>query len=184
MPPDRGFELVIFDCDGVLIDSEIISSTILISQLADAGVDVDFQYFQRYFLGRSFPKVAESVRKTFDVTLPSDFEASYRRRLFDAFSTKLKATIGVSEVLENLSQVIRSRFRLRRKVVALSQEAKSSAAIIGALPILVGGGMNFMQPDYTGILFVEPVGKALLWACAIWMGIGVLVMRQMINFKV
>lgn len=91
---------------------------------------------------------------------------------------------SLSEVLENLSQVIRSRFRLRRKVVALSQEAKSSAAIIGALPVLVGGGMNMIQPEYTGILLEEPIGKALLWACAIWMGIGILVMRQMINFKV
>ncbi len=91
---------------------------------------------------------------------------------------------SLSEVLENLSQVIRSRFRLKRKVVALSQEAKSSAMIIGSLPVLVGGGMNFIQPDYTGVLFEEPIGKILLWACAIWMSIGVLVMRQMINFKV
>ncbi len=91
---------------------------------------------------------------------------------------------SLSEVLENLSHVIRSRFRLKRKVVALSQEAKSSAIIIGALPILVGGGMNLIQPEYTGILFEETVGKALLWGCAIWMSIGVLVMRQMINFKV
>ena len=91
---------------------------------------------------------------------------------------------SLSEVLENLSNVIRSRFRLRRKVVALSQEAKSSAAIIAALPVLVGGGMNLIQPEYTGILFEDPTGKALLWGCAIWMGIGVIVMRQMINFKV
>lgn len=88
---------------------------------------------------------------------------------------------SLSEVLENLSAVIRSRFRLKRKVVALSQEAKSSATIIGALPILVGGGMNLIQPEYTGILLEKPL---LLWACAIWMSIGVLVMRQMINFKV
>lgn len=91
---------------------------------------------------------------------------------------------SLSEILENLSQVIRSRFRLKRKVVALSQEAKSSAAIIGALPILVGGGMNLIQPEYSGVLIEEPIGRALLWGCAIWMSIGVLVMRQMINFKV
>ena len=91
---------------------------------------------------------------------------------------------SLSEVLDNLSQVIRARFRLRRKVIALSQEAKSSAAIIGALPLLVGGGMNLIQPEYTGILFEEPVGRALLWGCGIWMFFGVLVMRQMINFKV
>lgn len=97
-------DLVIFDCDGVLIDSEIISSKILIAQLADAGVSVDFQYFQRCFLGRSFPKVAKSVRETFDVVLPSDFESTYRSRLFKAFSTELKATAGVAKVLGNLSR--------------------------------------------------------------------------------
>ncbi|WP_306261467.1 HAD family hydrolase [Pararhizobium sp. IMCC21322] len=97
-------DLVIFDCDGVLIDSEIISSKILISQLADAGVSVDFEYFQRWFLGRSFPKVTESVRQTFDVVLPADFEASYRRRLLQAFRTELKATVGVAEIVDNLSR--------------------------------------------------------------------------------
>lgn len=100
----KEIDLVIFDCDGVLIDSEIISSKILISQLSDAGVSVDFDYFQRWFLGRSFPKVAESVRHTFDVVLPADFEASYRRRLLEAFSTELKATVGVAEILGNLSR--------------------------------------------------------------------------------
>lgn len=96
-------ELVIFDCDGVLIDSEIISSKILISQLEDIGISVNFQYFQRNFLGRSFPKVAEAIRQTFDVVLPTDFEAEYRRSLFEAFGTELKATIGIFDVLENLS---------------------------------------------------------------------------------
>lgn len=97
-------DLIIFDCDGVLIDSEIISSTILISLLNDAGVSVDYQYFQQWFLGRSFPKVADSVRRKFNVVLPDDFEATYRHRLFEAFSTELKSTSGVGEVLANLSK--------------------------------------------------------------------------------
>lgn len=96
-------DLVIFDCDGVLIDSEIISSEILISQLHEAGISVDFRYFQRNFLGRSFPKVTEAIRQTFNVVLPADFEASYRRRLLAAFAEELKPTIGIFDVLENLS---------------------------------------------------------------------------------
>ena len=59
-------------------------------------------------------------------------------------------------------QSIRARFRLRRKVQALSSEAKSSAMIIGALPIVVATGMYFLNPEYIGILFTEPKGKALL----------------------
>ncbi len=97
-------DLVIFDCDGVLIDSEIISSTILISELEAAGVSVTYDYFQRWFLGRSFPKVAESVRRTFQVALPPDFEESYRTRLFHAFSSELKTTPGVTHILANLAR--------------------------------------------------------------------------------
>lgn len=97
-------DLVIFDCDGVLIDSEIISSTVLISELEAAGVSVTFDYFQRWFLGRSFPKVAESVRRTFQVALPPDFEESYRNRLLQAFSSELKSTPGVADILANLAR--------------------------------------------------------------------------------
>ncbi len=90
---------------------------------------------------------------------------------------------SLSEILTNLSRVIRARFRLRRKVQALSAEAKASAIIIGSLPLIVGFGMNAMNPGYTSILIETGIGKALLWGCAFWMGVGVLVMKQMINFK-
>lgn len=96
-------DLVIFDCDGVLVDSEIISSTILIAELESSGVSVTFDYFQKYFLGRSFPKVAEAVRKTFNVALPDAFEETYRQRLLAAFETHLRPTRKVSEVLESLA---------------------------------------------------------------------------------
>lgn len=91
---------------------------------------------------------------------------------------------SLSEVLGNLSSVIRARFRLRRKVKALSSEAKSSAAIIGALPILVTSGLYLARPEYIGILFILPKGKMLLGGAVFWMSLGVLMMRQMINFKI
>jgi tight adherence protein B len=91
---------------------------------------------------------------------------------------------SLSEVLGNLSGVIRSRFKLKRKVQALSSEARSSAMIIGALPIMVGLLLRLIRPEYTSLLFDDPTGHLLLWGCAIWMGLGILVMRQMINFRV
>ncbi len=91
---------------------------------------------------------------------------------------------SLSEVLYNLSNVIRSRFRLRRKVQALSSEAKSSAAIIGALPVVVILGLYFARPDYIGVLFTNPTGKIMLGGCCFWMSLGVLMMRQMINFRI
>lgn len=91
---------------------------------------------------------------------------------------------SLSEVLMNLSRVIRARFRLKRKVKALASEAVASASIIGALPILVATGMWFTNREYISILFTDPTGK--LWAgfAVVWMLTGIFVMKQMINFKV
>lgn len=91
---------------------------------------------------------------------------------------------SLSEILTNLARVIRARFRLKRKVQALSAEAKASAMIIGALPILVGAGLSLINPDYMYPLFYTLKGKFYLFGAIGWMCVGVLVMRQMINFKV
>lgn len=91
---------------------------------------------------------------------------------------------SLSEVLSNLSHVIRARFRLKRKIKALSSEAKASASIIGALPVLVTLGLYAAAPEYISILFDQRTGNFLLMGAVGWMMIGVLVMRGMINFKI
>ncbi len=91
---------------------------------------------------------------------------------------------SLSEVLMNLSGVIRARFRLKRKIMALSSEAIASASIIGCLPIVVGLGLWVVNPEYLEPLFTTPQGKNLLMGAAFWMSCGVLVMKQMINFKI
>ncbi len=99
-------------------------------------------------------------------------------------SIQAQTGASLSEVLTNLAKVIRARFRLKRKVQALSSEAKASAMIIGSLPFLVGGGLFFINPDYIGILFDTTTGKVMLIGGGVWMGIGILIMKLMINFKV
>lgn len=90
---------------------------------------------------------------------------------------------SLSEVLSNLSGVIRQRFRLRRKVEALSAEAKISAGIIGALPCVVVGALYLLNREYISLLWTTPTGKMLSYGAITWMCIGILMMRQMINFK-
>lgn len=101
-----------------------------------------------------------------------------------AVAIQIQTGSSLSEVLGNLSGVIRARYRLKRKVQALSAEAKASAMIIGALPIVVSLGLWAVNPDYISLLFTHPTGKMLLGGAITWMSFGVLAMRQMINFKV
>lgn len=97
------FDLVIFDCDGVLIDSEIISARMLVQELAALGVKIDLPYVARHFLGRSYPTVMAQIRIEFGLDLPSDFEDQYRERLLEEFRRDLKVMPGVAEVLDQLS---------------------------------------------------------------------------------
>jgi HAD superfamily hydrolase (TIGR01509 family) len=95
-------DLVIFDCDGVVIDSEVISARVLIAHLASVGVMVDTAHVRTYFLGRSFPKVANEVQAKYGITLPDDFETVYRATLLKAFESELKPMPGFADVLEAL----------------------------------------------------------------------------------
>ncbi len=96
-------DLVIFDCDGVLIDSEMISYRILQEQLAEAGIAIDFDYFHNACLGRSFPKVAGDIRINFGIDLPPSFEERYRQKLIEGFERDLRVVDGVEGVLAALS---------------------------------------------------------------------------------
>jgi tight adherence protein B len=90
---------------------------------------------------------------------------------------------NLSEALGNLSGVLRDRKRLQAKVRALSAEAKASAAVLGALPFVVMILVYITTPSYITILWTTKFGQFLLVCGAVWMTIGVLVMRKMINFK-
>lgn len=118
-------DLVIFDCDGVLIDSEVISAQVLVELAAESGIAFDLAHVREHFLGRSFPTVAQSIRETHAATLPDDFEARYRARLLTRFETDLRPTPGLFEFLAHL--------RLRACVATSSSPPRvaRSLAIVG-----------------------------------------------------
>lgn len=91
---------------------------------------------------------------------------------------------NLSEALGNLSRVLRDRKKMKAKVQALSMEAKASAAIIGALPFIVAFLVYLSSPLYLMPLFNTSVGNLILGCAAVWMSIGILVMRKMMNFEV
>jgi tight adherence protein B len=89
---------------------------------------------------------------------------------------------SLSEALGNLSKVLRDRKNLKGKVTALSAEAKSSAGIIGAMPLVVALILYFTAPDYVMLLFTTTTGKIVVGGSVLWMLVGTLMMRKMINF--
>jgi tight adherence protein B len=97
-------------------------------------------------------------------------------------SIQQKAGGNLSETLGNLSRVLRDRKKMKGKINAMSQEAKASAAIIGALPICVMLLVSITSPEYIKPLFNDPLGRLMLAGSAMWMSCGILVMKKMINF--
>jgi tight adherence protein B len=89
---------------------------------------------------------------------------------------------NLSEALGNLSRVLRDRKKMKAKIKAMSMEAKASASIIGALPIAVMLLVYFTSPQYIALLWTEPLGRMMLAGSAVWMSVGIFVMRKMINF--
>jgi tight adherence protein B len=89
---------------------------------------------------------------------------------------------NLSEALGNLSKVLRDRKKMAEKIQAMSMEAKASAGIIGSLPPIVMLLVYLSTPDYISLLWTHPTGQLMLCGCAIWMSIGIFVMKKMINF--
>ncbi|WP_111563097.1 type II secretion system F family protein [Rhizobium sp.] len=91
---------------------------------------------------------------------------------------------NLSEAIGNLSKVLRERKKMKAKVKALSMEAKASAVIIGALPFIVATLVYMTSPQYMMVLFTDPRGHLIMGASAVWMSIGIFVMRNMVNFDI
>ena len=97
-------------------------------------------------------------------------------------SIQQRAGGNLSEALGNLSKVLRDRKKMKAKIQAMSMEAKASAGIIGALPIAVMMLVYITSPQYISLLWTEPLGRLMLAASALWMFMGTMVMKKMINF--
>ena len=90
---------------------------------------------------------------------------------------------NLTEVLGNLSDTIRQRAKLRRKVRALSAEGRISALILGAVPFVLFGAINFIAPEFYGAHWDHPWIKWGLSSAGVWMLIGFAIMHKMINFR-
>lgn len=96
------YELVIFDCDGVLVDSEMLSASVLMKMLAEVGLPITAEIFRSDFLGRSFASAARRTEERFGRPLPENFQQQYRRRLLARMQRELRPMPGVEKLLASL----------------------------------------------------------------------------------
>lgn len=99
-PQKRKIELVIFDCDGVLVDSEVLSASVLMQMMGEVGMPLTSEIFRSDFLGRSFASAAARATQRFGRPMPDDFAATYRTRLLATMVGNLQSMPGVEKVLE------------------------------------------------------------------------------------
>jgi tight adherence protein B len=91
---------------------------------------------------------------------------------------------NLGEILENLSAVIRQRFKMRRKVRALASEARASALILSSLPIAMFGIIQVVSPDFYSSVWHFEITRIALGLAGCWMLLGNLIMYKLVNFKI
>jgi HAD superfamily hydrolase (TIGR01509 family) len=94
---------IIFDCDGVLVDSETISARIFIEMAESLGFKMDFDFAVERFAGVSMKENLNFIRDNIECTLPADFEQEFRRRTYDAFKTDLKPIEGIHNLINKIT---------------------------------------------------------------------------------
>ncbi|KRB87024.1 type II secretion system F family protein [Noviherbaspirillum sp. Root189] len=91
---------------------------------------------------------------------------------------------NLTEVLGNLSRLIRDRLKLFAKVRVLSSEGRLSAWVLGVMPFVLAAVMNLVNPDFMSLLWTDPIGTAIIKYMLTLMVIGVLILRNIIKIRV
>ena len=99
----RKISLVIFDCDGVLVDSECLSAQVLVETFAQIGVTIDRQFVFDNFLGHSFSTVAAKFARLHGINVADSFEGDYRNSLLRRFAGNLKPMTDIKMVMDGLA---------------------------------------------------------------------------------
>lgn len=130
MAPNPAPSLVIFDCDGVLVDSEPLSLSVLSQALTERGLPADLPYVTRHFLGRQLATVREHA-VAHQLDLPPNFEHDLNDLLIERFRSELIAIPHVTDLLAGLGlpRCVASSSDLAR--VRLSLEITGLAPFFG-----------------------------------------------------
>lgn len=99
----NNYKCIIFDCDGVLVDSEPISIQILVDMANSYGANIDLAYGMKHFKGSFMTACIEKISARVNQSLPDSFQDDYRKQSFEAFKKGMKSVDGIKTVLDNLT---------------------------------------------------------------------------------
>jgi len=100
------YDLIIFDCDGTLVDSEHISNALIAVMIREIGINISNKEAFELFAGTSFAKITSYIEAQLKSKLTIDFEKEFRERVKVKFEQELKPIPGVKDFIENLDQLI------------------------------------------------------------------------------
>jgi HAD superfamily hydrolase (TIGR01509 family) len=96
------FELLIFDCDGVLVDSELITNRVFVGMLNELGLRLSLDDMFERFVGRSMPQCLSMIKELLGRDVPEEFLSGFQVRIAAALKSELKAVAGIDSVLESI----------------------------------------------------------------------------------
>jgi HAD superfamily hydrolase (TIGR01509 family) len=116
------FDLIIFDCDGVLIDSEILSNRAEVELLKSLGIEFDLSDYMARFVGKSTKDVLKSIEFSHSICLPDNFRRLAGEKVYQAFRDELKPIPGIFELLDaiDLPKCVGSSSSLNRLELTLT----------------------------------------------------------------
>jgi tight adherence protein B len=166
---------------------DLIKSSLEAGHSLNRGLQVVVQEFSDP-LGSEFRTVLEQTR--IGLPLPRALEDMLKRVPEDdlrlmVVAVKVQTDVGSSlaSIIGRLSEIVRTRQRLRLQIRALTAQSRMGGMIVGSLPIVVLGAFSLVQPGYAQVLFTDPTGLKILKTAIVLDGLAFLTIRRLLKLK-